>query len=194
MRRTAFRLPPQVCSAPVCLAPVCLVLVCLALTACGGGSARPRDSVGRPAAVECAPFARALTGVALSGSAADWWREAQGRYARTQTPATGSVLVFHRSDRLPYGHVSVVTRVVSRRQILVTQANWVHHVVTQDQPVIDVSEAGDWSVVRVWWPPSGQMGGSVYATFGFIRPERPEGHDQLIAGTPAAIRVAEKGW
>jgi hypothetical protein len=188
MRRTAFRLLPR-----VCLGPVCLALFCLALTACGGGT-RSGGSVGRRAAIECAPFARALTGVALSGSGADWWRLAEGRYTRTQTPATGSVLVFHRSDRLPYGHVSVVSRVVSRRQILVTQANWVHHVVTQDQSVIDVSDAGDWSKVRVWWPPSEQMGQRVYATFGFIRPQRPESHDQLIAGTPAAIRVAENGW
>jgi hypothetical protein len=60
--------------------------------------------------------------------------------------------------------------------------------------VIDVSEAGDWSVVRVWWPPSGKMGQSDYATFGFIRPDQPIGHDQLIAATPSAIRMAKSSW
>jgi hypothetical protein len=180
MRRIARRLLP---------------LLCLALAACGGGSGgmRPGDSVGYGAAVECAPFARALTGVSLSGAAADWWQEADGQYTRSSRPEVGSVLVFRRSGRLPYGHVAVVSRVVSRRQIMVTQANWVHHVVTEDQPVVDVSEAGDWSAVRVWWPPSGQMGGSEYAAFGFIRPDHPVGHDRLIAATPAAIRVAESG-
>jgi hypothetical protein len=182
MHRIAFRLLP---------------LLCLPLAACGGyrgGGAHPGDYVGGSAPVECAPFARALTGVALSGAAADWWREAEGRYVRTQNPAVGSLLVFRRSGRLPSGHVAVVSAVLSRRQVMVTQANWVHHRISEDQPVIDVSESGDWSAVRVWWPPSGQMGVADYRTYGFIRPDHPAGHDQLIAATPAAVRTAEAGW
>jgi len=180
MRRLAFRLLP---------------LLCLVLAACGsGGGARPGDYVGGTASVECAPFARALTGVKLSGAAADWWRQADGRYERSQKPEVGSVLVLRRSGRLPSGHVAVVSRVVSRREIMVTQANWVHHRITEDQPVIDVSDSGDWSAIRVWWPPSGQMGSADYPAFGFIRPDHPEGHDRLIAATPAAVRVAEGGW
>jgi CHAP domain len=170
-----------------------LPLLCLMLAACGGGEGRAGGDVGRSAAVECAPFARALTGVSLSGSGADWWGQAAGRYGRTQTPEVGSVLVFRRSGRLPDGHVAVVSRVLSRRQIMVTQANWVHHRVTEDQPVIDASETGDWSVVRVWWPPSGQMGVSDYPAFGFIRPDHPLGHDRIVAATPGAIRIAENG-
>ena len=177
MRRTAFRLIP---------------LLCLTLAACGSnGSGK---YVGGAAAVECAPFARALTGVALSGAAADWWRQAEGRYTRTQQPEVGSLLVFQRSGRLPSGHVAVVSRVLSRRQIMVTQANWVHHRVTEDQPVIDMSGGGDWTTVRVWWPPSGQMGTGDYPTFGFIRPDHPIGHDRLVATTPAAVRRAEGDW
>jgi CHAP domain len=180
MRRIAFRMLP---------------LLCLALAACGsGGGSHPGDYVGASASVECAPFARALTGVALSGAAADWWRQAQGRYTRSQQPDVGSVLVLRRSGRLPSGHVAVVSQVVSRRRIMVTQANWVHHRITEDQPVIDVSENGDWSMVRMWWPPSGQMGTGDYPAFGFIRPDHPIGHDRLIAGTPTAVRVAERGW
>jgi CHAP domain len=173
-----------------------LPLLCLALAACGsgGGDSRAGDYVGGSASVECAPFARALTGLSLSGAAADWWRQADGRYLRSQTPAVGSVLVLRRSGRLPSGHVAVVSQVVSRGRIMVTQANWVHHRVTEDQPVIDVSERGDWTAVRVWWPPTGQMGTSDYPAFGFIRPDHPMGHDRLIAGTPAAIRVAERDW
>jgi hypothetical protein len=167
-------------------------LVCLTLAACGGGGAG-RPGEGRAAAVECAPFARALTGVALTGAAADWWREADGRYSRSHRPDVGSVLVLRRSGRLPSGHVAVVSQVMSRREIRVTQANWVHHRVTEDQPVVDVSPDGDWTAVRVWWPPSGQMGITEYAAFGFIRPDRPSGHDRLIAAVPAAIRIAEQG-
>ncbi|HEY3846159.1 MAG TPA: CHAP domain-containing protein, partial [Acetobacteraceae bacterium] len=168
MRRFVFRLLP---------------LLCLALAACGDGGGAAH-AVGASASVECAPFARALTGVSLSGDAADWWRQAAGRYVRSRRPDVGSVLVLRRSGRLPSGHVAVVSGVVSRREIVVTQANWVHHRITEDQPVLDVSANGDWSLVRVWWPPSEQMGSGVYPAFGFIRPDHPEGHDRLIAGTP----------
>lgn len=173
-----------------------LPLICLALAACGSGAAgngaRIGDS-GQAAPVECAPFARALTGVNLSGDAADWWWKAGGRYARSRTPQVGSILVYRRSPRLPYGHVAVVSAVLSRRQIMVTQANWVHHRVTTDQLVLDVSPDGDWSSVRVWWPPANQMGTADYQVFGFIRPEHPSGHDHILAAVPGAIRVAEAG-
>jgi len=173
---------------------VCPLLLLLALGACGTGSYGPRAGgyVGGRVVLECAPFARALTGVTLSGDAADWWREAEGRYRRSLTPETGSVLIFQRTARLRSGHAAVVSRVISPREILVTQANWVHHRVTQDQPVIDVSARGDWSEVRVWWPPGGQMGVTDYPTFGFIRAERPMSHEEIIAETPSAIRLADR--
>lgn len=175
--------------------PMLALLLGLTVAACGhGGGTAAGEYVGGTVSVECAPFARALTGMSLTGAGADWWRQAEGRYARGETPAVGSVLVFRRSARLPYGHVAVVSRVLSRRQILVTQANWVHHRVTEDQPVLDVSEHNDWSVVQVWWAPARQMGSAAYAVFGFIRPDHPVEHDRLIAGTPAAIGVAERGW
>ncbi|HVY15057.1 MAG TPA: CHAP domain-containing protein [Rhodopila sp.] len=172
------------------LAWPCLPLL-LSLAACGSGGGA---NLGQRAQIECAPFARALTGVSLTGDAADWWLQARGLYDRSDTPAVGSILVLRRSRRLPEGHVAVVSEVLSARQITVTQANWVHGRVTQDQLVEDVSGAGDWSLVRVWWPPAGQMGVTDYPTFGFIRPDRPAGHDRLIAMTPAAIRLAEQGW
>jgi hypothetical protein len=56
--------------------------------------------------------------------------------------------------------------------------------------VIDVSTANDWSMVRLWWPPSGAMGMTDYPAYGFIRPERPATHDELVAATPRAIRLA----
>jgi hypothetical protein len=76
-----------------------------------------------------------------------------------------------------------------RRQVLVTQANWVHHRVTLDQPVIDVSATNNWSSVRVWWPPAGEMGVSDYPAYGFIR-TGPATRDQIVAATPRAIRLA----
>ena len=173
---------------------ILLLLGLLALSACAssGPAVGPRvgDYVGGSVPLDCVPFARALSGVHLRGAAADWWRQADGRYARSNAPSVSSVLVFERTGRLPSGHVAVVSQVLGRRQILVTQANWVHHRVSADQPVIDISAANDWSMVRVWWPPSGEMGVTDYPAYGFIRADRPASHDQLIAATPRAIRLA----
>jgi hypothetical protein len=171
------------------------LLLLLTLSACASretASSRVGDYVGGSVPLDCAPFARELSGIRLSGAAADWWSQAEGRYARATTPAVGSVLVLRRSGRLPSGHVAVVSQVLGSRQVLVTQANWVHHRVSEDQPVIDVSAANDWSDVRVWWPPAGQMGLTEYPAYGFIRSDRPSSHDQLIAATPRAIRLAAR--
>jgi surface antigen len=146
--------------------------------------------VGGIVPLECAPFARALSGMNLQGPAADWWEEAAGRYSRASTPAVGAVLIFRRTSRLPEGHAAVVSRLVSEREILVTQANWVPHRVTEDMPVVDVSAANDWSAVRVWWPPSGRLGGGRYPTWGFIVPDQPTSRERLAAATRAVIHLA----
>jgi surface antigen len=141
-------------------ASVAALLLLTLLAGCGGGGS----------SLECAPYARSLSGIQLYGPAYAWWDEAAGHYARTQHPERGSVLVFRRSSRLPDGHVSVVRRVLSDRLILVDQANWVHHRVGKDDQVLDVSPENDWTAVRVWWPPSGALGVTTYATYGFIGP------------------------
>ncbi len=138
-----------------------------ALAACGSG---PRMSVTDTNAMECAPYARQVSGLPLYGDAASWWDEAAGRYQRSAEPSLGAVLVFRRSARLPSGHVSVVTSLRSPREISVTQANWVHGRVARSEPVIDVSPANDWTAVRVWWEPAGILGTTTYPTFGFIAP------------------------
>jgi surface antigen len=152
----------------------------LALAGCGGGPLR--GASGSPSAVECAPFARQVSGVQLYGDAASWWDQADGRYDRSHEPREGGVLVFRRSARLPSGHVSVVAEQVSNREIRVTQANWVHHMITRDEPVLDVSPGNDWSRVRVWWAPANALGSTVYSTYGFIAAARPRPHSDLVAG------------
>ncbi len=150
------------------------IIVCwmaLLLAGCGGSHHAGTGSVGTAGTLECAPYARQVTGIQLYGDAADWWDQAAGRYERSSTPLPGGVLVFRRSGRLQYGHVSVVARVVSGREIMVTQANWVHRRITRNEPVVDVSSAGDWSAVRVWWAPINALGATTYPTFGFIAPD-----------------------
>jgi hypothetical protein len=140
----------------------------------------------------CAPFARELSGLALYGDADAWWDEAAGRYTRAGRPEPGAVLVLRRSGRLPTGHVSVVSRLLTPRQILVIQANWVPGELDQDQLVVDVSERNDWSAVRMWYPPINQMGSHVYTAYGFILPPRPASHEELVrAAEPAAVYAIE---
>ena len=169
---------------------LCPVLLLLALSACSSGGGDAGNYVGGSVPLECAPFARALSGIRLAGAAADWWSQAEGRYLRGNTPSIGSVLVLQRSDRLPSGHVAVVSQVIDSRQILVTQANWVHHRVTEDQPVIDVlrqpmtgrrCESGGRQPA--------QMGVTDYPAYGFIRAGSPgnarPAHRRDAAGDPA---------
>lgn len=165
------------------------------LAACGGpveptGPYLARSS--RHPGLSCAPFARELSNIALYGDADTWWDQAAGRYRRDRRPEVGSVLVFRRSARLPQGHVSVVSRLLTPRQILVIEANWVPDELDEDQLIVDVSENNDWSAVRVWYPPVNQLGVNVYATYGFVLPPSPATHEALIrASEPAALYAVE---
>ena len=163
------------------------LLALLTLAACGGPPAR---DLGLAAPLECAPFARALSGIALRGDAPTWWWAAAGRYQRGSTPEVGAAMLFAPTGRLPRGHVSVVSRVLSRREILVTHANWLHHRVLMDQLVVDESTRGDWSVARVWWPPSGALGATDYPVLGFIYAPWRASHDGIVGGVPRAIDIA----
>src|SRR5215468_1502806 len=74
--------------------------------------------------IQCVPYARQVSGVDIRGDAWTWWGQAQSRYGRGNKPRLGAVLVFAKTSRLPLGHISVVTKLVSGREILVTHANW----------------------------------------------------------------------
>ena len=166
--------------------PVLLGLaLMLALSACGG----PRVASDLRAPLECVPFARALSGIDLSGDAPDWWSDSE-EYSRGRTPEVGSVMAFAATSQLSHGHLSVVSKVMSRREILVTHANWMRHHVTTDQLVVDVSPNADWSLVRVWWPPSNTLGSRTYPVLGFIYSGHSTSHDRIVRGVPEAVRVA----
>lgn len=123
----------------------------------------------RRARLQCVPFARRESGVELYGNANTWWRQAQGRYETAAAPIEGAVLVLRGYANANRGHVAVVREVVSPRLIIVDHANWLNAgEITRDVPVMDVSEAGDWSEVRVWHVPGRHWGGRTYAVQGFI--------------------------
>ena len=163
---------------------VVLLFALLGLTGCASTESPVGGAAIGKVPLDCAPFARAVSGVQLRGAAADWWPQAEGRYRRTQTPAVGSVLVFRRSARLPNGHVAVVSRVLSDRRILATHANWVRHQVSEDVPVIIARERPDESPGMV---AADESDGRHRVC---IEANSPPEHDQISANARQLINIA----
>ncbi len=166
-----------------------LLLLPVLLAACASGPATGPLRAGESyhPGLQCEPFARELSGIALYGDAATWWPQAAGRYRRGDSPEIGAVLVLGRQSRLPRGHLAVVSRLIDARRVEVTQANWEPGVVDRDQLIVDVSPDNDWTEVRVWWPPTHRLGTHTYSAVGFILPGRPATHAEIArAVEPAA--------
>lgn len=172
--------------------PRLLILLLAGLLQACAGASHSGPQAGGPIypGINCAPFARELSGIALYGEAASWWDSAAGRYTRDSSPVLGSALVFRREPRLPSGHVSVVSRILAQRQVQVTQANWVPGELDENQLVVDVSDRNDWTAVRVWYPPIGQLGSHAYPAYGFIYPPVPVTTEELARTTEIAANLA----
>lgn len=125
-------------------------------------------------ALQCVPYARDASGINLSGNAWQWWSAAAGRYERGNDAREGSILVFRRQGKMRYGHVAVVSRLLSNRVALIDHANWAparsagRGKITRAMPIMDVSPNNDWTRVRVWYAPVNDYGDTVYRTEGFI--------------------------
>jgi hypothetical protein len=158
--------------------------------------------------ISCVPFARQVSGIEVAGNAWQWWNNAQGLYARGNLPEAGSVLDFRANGRMRLGHVAVVTRVINPREVIIDHANWpsggARGAVSRNVAVVDVSEANNWSAVRVELDRDGKFG-SVYPTYGFIykRPDpgvmiagvAPPAPQAVINPVPADLRpAAERPW
>ena len=93
-----------------------------------------------------------------------------GVYARGSAPEAGAVLNFRANGHMRLGHVAVVERVVSSREIEIDHANWAwagKGNISRGVSVIDVSDRNDWTAVRVSLG-RGEEYGSIYGTYGFI--------------------------
>ncbi len=139
--------------------------------------------------VQCVTFARADTGIELSGNASSWWSNAAGVYQRGARPEAGSVLNFRANGAMRMGHVAVVNQVVNSRTIDIDHANWggpgaVRGGISRDISVVDVSPSNDWSAVRVALGHSGEYG-SIYPTYGFIY-NRPDAGTMVAANDRSA--------
>jgi hypothetical protein len=119
--------------------------------------------------IYCVEFARLRSGIAIFGDAKTWWDHAKGQYARGADPLPGAVMVFAATRKMTRGHVAVVKRIVSSREVIVDHANWRRDGnIYLNAPVIDVSANNDWSKVRVFDSRGGRMGSNVYPIKGFV--------------------------
>ena len=158
--------------------------------------------------ISCVPYARQVSGIQVAGNAWQWWDNAEGLYARGDMPEAGSVLNFRANGRMRLGHVAVVQRVVNAREVIVDHANWPsgggRGGVSHDVAVVDVSEANNWSAVRVELGRGGEFG-SIYPTYGFIynRPDTGMITASLMRPAPLAAMnrvpadlrpAAERPW
>ena len=138
----------------------------------GGGSAL------LPPYLQCVPYARQVSGIRIHGDAWTWWGQAEGRYATGTRPRVGAVMALkpHGNSRL--GHVAAVSRIIDSRTVLIRHANWSpingrRGQIEDNVRAVDVSAAGDWSEVRVWFAPIGDLGGTHWPVQGFIYNARP---------------------
>jgi CHAP domain len=124
-------------------------------------------------ALQCAPFARQVSGIQIFGNAGTWWGQAAGRFSRGTEPKIGAVMAFKPTRAMPIGHVGMVSKIVSDREVLIDHANWSliggrRGQIERGARVTDVSANGDWSAVRVYYAPMRGLGTSTYPLFGFI--------------------------
>jgi surface antigen len=137
--------------------------------------------------IQCAPYAREHSSVKIFGDADTWWKQAANKFPRAQTPADGSILVLAGYAGPNRGHVAVVRKIISDREIRVDHANWLDDgSIYVNDPVEDISANNDWSAVRVWNIKTGSWGVRNYPVQGFIlppgaSPDTPAPGDGLIA-------------
>ena len=142
--------------------------------------------------LQCVPFARALTGVTIFGDAHTWWDQAEGRYQRGETPKVGAVMAFRPHGNMRLGHVAAVRKILDKRTLLISHANWstidgIRGHIEENVRVIDVSEDNDWSRVRVWYTPNSALGGNEWPLHGFIYPEKARKEKEARAALAAVL-------
>jgi len=183
------------------LAPV--AVLCAALGACStvpsgydrgdvGDNARSAPPRSPDSVLQCVPYARDHSRIALYGDAYTWWGQAEGRYARAGVPSEGSVLVLYNYAGAERAHLAVVRSIVNEREIRVDHANWLDDgEIFLNDPVHDVSPDNDWSQVRVYNIRNGAWGVRTYPVQGFIGPG-PDTNPVLVAQKPSSVRVAQQ--
>jgi surface antigen len=153
--------------------------------------ATPTLAAELPPYLQCVPYARQVSGINIFGDAHTWWGQAEGRYARGHKPKVGAVMAFRPHGNMELGHVAAVSRIIDGRTVLLRHSNWSpingrRGPIEDDVKAIDVSPNNDWSQVRVWYAPIGDLGGTAWPVHGFIYNDRPGQIGGQIGGQLAA--------
>ena len=148
--------------------------------------------------LQCVPYARALTGVEIRGDAHTWWGQAEGRYQRGTMPKVGAIMSFRPYGNMRLGHVAAVRRIVDKRTLIISHANWStidggRGHIEEDVRVIDASEANDWSRVRVWYTPNAALGTTQWPLNGFIYPAKARSSGDGKKAVVSLLGYAPKG-
>jgi surface antigen len=166
--------------------------------AVGWQGSRNEPSAELPAYLECVPYAREISGIRIYGDAHTWWDQAAGRYARGSKPRTGAVMALRPYGAMQLGHVAAVSRVIDSRTVLLRHANWspingARGQIEDDVKAVDVSPGNDWSEVRVWYAPQGDLGTTRWPVAGFIYPQKASGESAPLRPVQARppVQVAK---
>ena len=184
-----------------------LITVALALTGTRAALAMPSgdfsiqgDATSDLPYLQCVPYARQVSGIRIFGDAHTWWDQAAGHYARGTRPKVGAVMSFRPFGNMRLGHVAAVSRVLDSRTVLLRHANWSliggrRGQIEDNVRAIDVSDANDWSEVRVWFAPIQGLGTTHWPLNGFIYPDgvSPDRGSDRLAAPRMALASAEAG-
>ena len=149
--------------------------------------------------IQCVPYARQVSGIQIRGDAHTWWNQASGRYARGTQPRVGAVMSFRPYGAMQLGHVAAVSKVIDDRTVLLRHANWSpidgrRGQMEDNVRAVDVSPAGDWSEVRVWYAPLGGLGTTHWPVDGFIYNQKPKANERLTVLASADRPVAKPAY
>jgi surface antigen len=127
--------------------------------------------------LQCVPYARALTGIDIRGDAHSWWNSAAGLYERGNRPRVGAIMSFRPHGAMRLGHIAAVRKIIDKRTVLISHANWstingVRGHIENDVMVVDASDDNDWSRVKVWYSPNNALGTTEWPLNGFIYPAK----------------------
>lgn len=159
------------------------------------GDGAAADTSGALPYLQCVPYARQVSGIQLHGDAHTWWDQAAGRYDRGSVPRPGAVMSFHPHGAMRLGHVAMVSRVIDSRTVLLRHANWspingMRGQREDDVRAVDVSDANDWSEVRVWFAPIQGLGTTHWPVDGFIYNHAPSRRPDRGLGGPLRLASA----
>jgi surface antigen len=138
------------------------------------------------------PYARLASGVAIHGNAHTWWGQAAGKYERGREPRVGAVMSIPPHSRSRLGHVAVVSRILSDREVLLDHANWSRRGgIERGVRAVDVSDKGDWSRVKIWFASIRDLGKTTYPVNGFIYGSKASDAPVMMAASTPVSKPAK---